>query len=600
MSMQAIAGLLLVAILLWNLVSRRLSLDRSPLSTVSGPRKEHWLTGMPCFLWNFHRLFKDGLNYSFDLFAKYGGVTKVYGVLGAEQLLVSDPRALYHILLKDQDIYHESDMFVMTNKLLFGEGLISTLGEQHRKQRKMLNPVFSLANMRSLLPTIQPIADTLFEHLRGELPEDGSTKEVDILPWMARGTLEYVGRAVLGISLDMLDTMKSNKHADAIRAVAHTGLKVFFLRPLVPMAMRNLSRYWRNKLVDWLPFPALRELREISYVLDSSARKVFLERKAAMQDEVDSDIGSRRDLMTIMLKANVSMSAHDRLSEEELVGQINTFLLGGQETTTSALARILYVLACEPYAQARLRTEIRKAKEQYASEHDYEEDWERVHLPYDALVNIPFLDAVVRETLRVHPPTNMINRTCTKDAILPLQFPVRSTTGEEVTAIHVPAGTNIIMSILGANHEKRVWGEDASEWRPERWLNANGERIGFGKNLDLAFGEESAGQDVDGSPGYRNGVKYPGVYATMMTFLGGGRACIGFKFAEMEIKQIISSLLCQLHFSLPSAMDADGVRKEIYWRMDGLQVPVVRPPHSDLKTMQCPLDIRLVQSSDFC
>ena len=84
-----------------------------------------------------------------------------------------------------------------------------------------------------------------------------------------------------------------------------------------------------------------------------------------------------------------------------------------------------------------------------------------------------------------------------------------------MTTIHVPAGTNIIMSILGANHEKRVWGEDASEWRPERWLNANGERIGHGKNLDLAFGEETVGQEVEGSPGFRNGVRYPGVYATM-------------------------------------------------------------------------------------
>lgn len=70
------------------------------------------------------------------------------------------------------------------NKLMFGEGLISTLGkllvflypclrhtysrytgEQHRKQRKMLNPVFSLANMRDLLPTIQPIADQLCDLL---------------------------------------------------------------------------------------------------------------------------------------------------------------------------------------------------------------------------------------------------------------------------------------------------------------------------------------------------------------------------------------------------------------------------------------------------
>ncbi|KAI0703705.1 cytochrome P450 [Cerioporus squamosus] len=584
MSLQGCIGAFVVAFVLWDLVCKQLSATRSPYRASQDPGKStgSWVS-------NFHRLFKDGLEYSFDLFAKYGGLIKVYGVLGAEQLLVSDPRALYHILLKDQDVYHETEMFIMTNRLLFGEGLISTLGEQHRKQRKMLNPVFSLANMRSLLPTIQPIADTLFEHLRGELPEDGSAREVDILHWMARGTLEYVGRAMLGISLDMLDTMKSNEHADAIRAVAHTGLKVFFLRPLVPIAMRTLSPYWRNKL----------ELREISYVLERSARKVFLERKAAMQDELQHHNGKGRDLMTVMLKANMSTSEHERLSEDELVGQINTFLLGGQETTTSALARILYILAREPCAQGRLRTEIRKAKKQYASEQGLEDDWERVNLPYDILVNLPFLDAVVRETLRVHPPTNMINRTCTKDAILPLQFPVRFTTGEEVTAVHVPAGTNIIMSIIGSNHEKRVWGEDASEWRPERWLNANGERIGFGKNVDLAFGEESVGQDVEGSPGFKNGVRYPGVYATMMTFLGGGRACIGFKFAEMEMKQIISTLICQLHFSLPSTVDADGVRKEIYWRMDGLQVPVVLPPHGDMKTMQCPLEIRTVRNTDF-
>lgn len=74
---------------------------------------------------------------------------------------------------------------------------------------------------------------------------------------------------------------------------------MYYLRPLVPMVMRNLSRYWGNKLVDWLPFPALRELREISYVLDNSARRVILERKAAMQDELDHDVG-KGDLMTIM------------------------------------------------------------------------------------------------------------------------------------------------------------------------------------------------------------------------------------------------------------------------------------------------------------
>ena len=88
----------------------------------------------------------------------------------------------------------------------------------------------------------------------------------------------------------------------------------------------------------------------------------------------------------------------------------STILLGGQETTTSALSRILYVLAREPHAQARLRSEIRDAKIAYAAAHGIESDWESVSLSYDALMSLPYLDAVVRETLRLHPPTTVINR----------------------------------------------------------------------------------------------------------------------------------------------------------------------------------------------
>lgn len=227
------------------------------------------------------------------------------------------------------------------------------------------------------------------------------------------------------------------------------------------------------------------------------------------------------------------MSSKERLSEDELIGQIkyvtstfrpialanptfrSTMLLGGS-TTTPALARIFHVLSCEPNAQRRLRTELRKAQSDYAAAHGIDDiDWQQVKLPYDALNALPYLDAIVRETLRVYPPTNMMNRTCTRDTVLPLQFPVRSTSGEETTSVNVPAGTNILISILGANHNKEVWGDDASIWRPERWLTASGERIGFGKDMDMDLGDETLDKSVEGTPGCRNGVKYPGVYGTM-------------------------------------------------------------------------------------
>ena len=80
---------------------------------------------------------------------------------------------------------------------------------------------------------------------------------------------------------------------------------------------------------------------------------------------------------------------------------------------TTAVARVFWILAREQDAQARLRSEICKAKKAIAAEQGLASDErEKVALPYDTLVSLPFLDAVVRETLRLYPPTSLINRVC--------------------------------------------------------------------------------------------------------------------------------------------------------------------------------------------
>lgn len=83
---------------------------------------------------------------------RYGPVSKFYGLFGARELYVFDPKAMYHIMVKDQNTFEVTPAFLATNKVLFGDGLLSTLGERHRKQRKMLNPVFSISHMRDMVP----------------------------------------------------------------------------------------------------------------------------------------------------------------------------------------------------------------------------------------------------------------------------------------------------------------------------------------------------------------------------------------------------------------------------------------------------------------
>lgn len=130
--------------------------------------------------------------------------------------------------------------------------------------------------------------------------------------------------------------------------------------------------------------------------------------------------------------------------------------------------------------QTRLRDEIVAARKER----------EGADFDYDTLMGLPYLDAVCRETLRVFPPLPNISRTYVsefenvfcdgtqyrflrtrQDVIMPLAYPIIATDGKtQLSEIPIKKGTDVIISIIGANRSKRIWGEDAEEWKPERWL----------------------------------------------------------------------------------------------------------------------------------
>lgn len=98
-------------------------------------------------------------------------------------------------------------------KLVFGPSVISTFGEQHRKQRKLLSPVFSTKHMRDLVPIFYPIVYKLKEVLDKQIKCNKG--EVDVARWMSRAALEYIGQGGLGYSFDALDDTKQNEYNEA-------------------------------------------------------------------------------------------------------------------------------------------------------------------------------------------------------------------------------------------------------------------------------------------------------------------------------------------------------------------------------------------------
>ncbi|KAJ3002840.1 hypothetical protein NUW54_g5630 [Trametes sanguinea] len=242
-------------------------------------------------------------------------------------------------------------------------------------------------------------------------------------------------------------------------------------------------------------------------------------------------------------------SEEDKLPEEELIGQISTLTFAAMDTTSNALSFTLWRLAQNPEAQTKLRQEIMEAKEACGGG----------DIGYDDLVSLPYLDAVCRETLRIHVPAPLRFREAKQDIVLPLSEPVRGRDGKLMHQLLVPKDTSVFVGIAASNTNKALWGEDAYEWKPERWLQPLPEKV-----LEA---------------------KIPGVYANLMTFWGGGRACIGFKFSQLEMKIVLADLISAFKFELS---------KPIYWNMAGVQYPSV-DPSGDKPEM--PMKVSLVKEA---
>lgn len=147
------------------------------------------------------------------------------------------------------------------------------------------------------------------------------------------------------------------------------------------------------------------------------------------------------------------------------------------------------------------------------------------------------------ETLRVYSSSPHLERIASADASLPLQRPVTTTSGKIVSEIHVPKGTVIRICLSEMNLSEETWGEDARQWRPERWL------------------EEIPKSVAD--------AKLPGVVPNSMVFWGGNRACLGHKFAILEIKIVLALFVQHLKFTL-----IPGVNIE--WRQGFTILPYVK------------------------
>jgi len=241
--------------------------------------------------------------------------------------------------------------------------------------------------------------------------------------------------------------------------------------------------------------------------MDRIGSRLLKETKASLADDKGSKSSRRKDVLSILAQANTIETETLQMSDEEVMAQIPTFIIAGHETTSITMSWALFALTQNKDAQTKLREEVSNLSTENPS--------------MDDLNGFPYLDAVVRETLRLYPPVSGVLREAVKDDYIPLSKPFTDTKGIVHNEIRIKKGQGITVPVALIQRDKSIWGEDATEFKPERWA----------KIPDAA-------------------TSIHGVWANLFTFIGGPRSCIGFRFSLVETKALLFTLIRAFEFDL--------------------------------------------------
>ena len=463
-------------------------------SGLPGPKRSSWITGNA-----LEMMSERSYEVQKGWIEKHGRTFVLNYILGGKRLYTTDAQALSHILLNTYD-YPRSDEARFLLARLMGHGLLFVEGDEHKLQRKVMNPAFGPVQLRELIPIFVEKSNILRDAWLSELVRSPSTR-IEVLDWLSKMTLDVIGLAGFNYNFDALaPSAKPNELNEAFSRLFRSNQNpiIMFVALWLPF-------------INWLPIERNRKRRQATATMARIGKELLAKAKVTALEEQRSETKSRaRDLLSLLVKANMAEGAK-RMSDDEVLAQIPTFLVAGHETTSTATSWALMSLAEHPRVQTKLREELASLGTDTPTMDELSE------------TSLPYLDAVVRESLRLHSPVPFAARKAARDDVIPLGTPYTDTRGRVHHELHVKAEDTIFVPIYAMNTTEEIWGPDSVAFNPERWMQGG-------------VSEKAHG--------------LPGIWGQQMTFMGGQHACIGYKFSLFEMKALLFSLVKAFEFKL--------------------------------------------------
>ncbi|KAI0395498.1 cytochrome P450 [Xylariaceae sp. FL0594] len=381
------------------------------------------LFGLDLFL-RYKKAFEehDFLGLNQRLFERYGKSYRAYP-MGAPTIKTMNPEITKYVHATYFDHFGIEEIRSGI-EYLWGDGITVVDGERWAARRKSIKPAFDVVHIANL--ENRSLA-THVEKLMHLIPRDGST--VDLMALCRRLNLDTASEFIFGQCLGALDSEDAHKEFMDAYFYAQRGCGIrLILGPRLRFFHRDPK--WRadcdtvNAFLDQRVDEALERLKK-----KRSAGEVDQdERRLCLLDEMAKVTQNRLTLRFQM--QNIFTPAHD----------------GAAVTLSNAF----FHLSRKPEAWQKLRDEVLPTKS--------------APITYELLKTYRYLKNVIRETHRVTPISTMISRQCIKDVVFPTGG------GEDGSApLYVRKGETVEMNFRCTLRDKSFWGDDAEEFRPERW-----------------------------------------------------------------------------------------------------------------------------------
>ncbi|KAK6260788.1 hypothetical protein SCA6_015262 [Theobroma cacao] len=450
-------------------------------------------------LLNFKRLH----HYMTDLAGKY----RTYRLLSPfrSEVYTSEPDNVEYILKTNIQNYGKGEYNYSLLKGLLGDGIFAVDGDKWRQQRKVSSYEFSTKVLRDFSTVVFRKNAAKLANIVSDAAKSNKIMDIQrnvVQDLFMKSTLDSIFKVGFGVELDSV--CGSNLEGKEFTAA--------FDDSSAAILFRYVDIFWKIK--RFLNIGSEAKLKKSTKVVDNFVYKLIHNKIEQMRNSNDSSM-KKEDILSRFLQLNDTDPTYMR-------DIILNFIIAGKDTTAATLSWFIYMLCKHPDVQEKVAQEVKEATDTMEVK-DFAEF--AAILSEEALGKMHYLHAALTETLRLYPAVPVDPKICFSDDTLPDGFSVRK-------------GDMVCYQPYAMGRMKFIWGDDAEEFRPERWLDEDG-----------MFQPESPFK--------------------FTAFQAGPRICLGKEFAYRQMKIFSAVLVHYFVFKLSDENKSVTYRTMITLHVDG-------------------------------